>query len=211
MHGTGCVRWAVFLACAHLAAQSGSYRLELSQATHRYILINDSRKPIEAFSASQSCINGGDYSGEDVLVCPGICSDVHGPDGRRPSKSGRLEPGGWWDTMAPMTSASKQGVETCRPRVDAVIFSDGSYEGEAAAVKSLQARRYGIADEVSYWAQRFREKDLSKSNAGALRLDAQRLVAGDHAEYLRASPSREVRSSPPTALQMYWSGRQVVD
>lgn len=214
MHRKACVRWAFFLACAPLAAQSGSYHLELSHATQgvsRYILINDSRKPIEAFLASQWCISGGESSGGDVLDGPGLSSDVHGPDGSRPPKSGFLEPGGWWDTMAPTTSTSKQGVETCRPQVDAVIFSDGSYQGEAAAVRALQAQRDGFAVEVSYWAQRFSETDLSQLNPAALRMDAENLVAGDSAEYLKASKSRLGPSNPPTALQMYWSGRQEVD
>lgn len=214
MHGKACVWWAFFLACAPLAAQSGSYHLELSHPTQgvsRYIPINDSRKPIEAFLVSQWCTSSGESSGGDVLDHPGISSEVHGPDGRRSPKSGILEPGGWWDTMAPTTSTSKQGVETCRPQVDAVIFSDGSYQGEAAAIKALQAKRDGFAVGVSYWAQRFNGNDLSQLSPAALRMDAENLVAGDSAEYLKASQSRQGPSNPPTALQMYWSGRKEVD
>ncbi len=60
------------------------------------------------------------------------------------------------------------------PEVDAVIYSDGSYDGSNDGVRSLQVWRDGLADELEYWSTKLHQPNANPSDPYAITSEAQR-------------------------------------
>ena len=194
-----------------LAAQSSSYHLEFDDRVPGHqdvILVNDSEKLIEAYGASQRCrrSNGRNGSGadvsQDILDDPhrGVRSDMHAAVGSSPSRSGVLETGGRWD--AHIAVFAENGA--CDTQVTGVLFSDGSFDGEDAAVRGLKAHRDGLAAGVNYWADRIGREKPDGSTLDALLAEVRQRESEDQLKQ-RKYPITLNENTPPLLWQ-YWSG-----
>jgi hypothetical protein len=212
----------VILGWLPLAAQSSSYHLESDdRAAGRQpvILVNDSEKSIEAYGASQLCFKAKVYTGvpnesRDILDNPfnGAASGMRAPDGSGPARSGVLETGARWRTnMATLPDWD------CRTQVNAVLFSDGSFEGEDTAVRGLKARRDGLAAAIHYWADRISREKPDGSTLDTLHDELKKRKAEDllkQGKYRAQSNltfEGAVPPVPPPVLEQYWSGWLSVD
>jgi hypothetical protein len=176
----------VILGWLPLVAQSSSYHLEFDddKLGQRVILVNDSEKPMEAFAASQRCQRAGGGSGadgsKDILFYPseGGGSDMQAADRSRPPRSGGLDTGARRKTFLVMMSERGD----CQNRITAVLFSDGSFEGDDAAVRSLKAQRDGLAGGVHYWADRIGREEPDGSTLNALLAEVRERMVADQAK-----------------------------
>jgi hypothetical protein len=207
-----------------LAAQSSSYHLELDDpkaGPQQVILVSDSEKSVDAFAASQQCPRRPDgtgsaaYANHDILDSPflkGVSSDMRCADGRL-ARGPVLETGECWRTALFM---SPQKLD-CQNEVTAVIFSDGSLEGEDAAVRGLKAHRDGLAAGVHYWAGEISREKPDGSTLLALFNEVERSKAEDQRkqrEYHyqpRLMLEKDESALPQALLWLYWSGRAQVD
>ncbi len=206
-----------------LSAQSSSYHLESDDRTpnEQLILVNDSAKSIDAFAASQSCpreANGtstAGYASHDILGSPflsGVSSDMRCADGRLAS-GGALKTGECWRTSL-FTSQQKR---VCENELTAVIFSDGSFEGEDAVVRGMKAHRDGLAAGVHYWADRISQEKPDGSTLLVLFNEVERRKAEDErkqSEYHyqpRLVLEKDESAMAQALLWQYWSGRVAVD
>jgi hypothetical protein len=200
-----------------LAAQSSSYHLESDDRApgrQPLLLVNDSEKSIEAYGASQLCFKPKTYTGvpddsRDILDHPfgGVTSDMRAADGNGPPRSGVLETGARWRTQM-----ATQPEWDCRTQVNAVLFSDGSFEGEDAAVRGLKARRDGLAAAINYWADRVRREQPDGSTLDALHDELKKRKAedlskrGKYQSHPHLTFDGAVPPVPPQLLEQYWSG-----
>jgi hypothetical protein len=207
----------VILGWFPLAAQSSSYHLEFDDRIPGHqpvILVNDSEKSIEAYGASQLCFKAKVYTGvpnesRDVLDNPfnGAASGVRAPDGRGPARGGVLETGARW-----RTNMATRPDWDCRTQVNAVLFSDGSFEGEDTAVRGLKARRDGLAAAIHYWADRISREKPDGSTLDALHDELKKrkaedlLKQGKYRSQQHLTFEGAVPPLPPPPLEQYWSG-----
>lgn len=198
--------------CMPLFARSDSYHVELSNKTNGLvILVNDSDKTIEAFHISSQCaaINATGSAGNvftyDALDDPhtnGRTSFL-GPDGKLIVQGDAIEPKGRMVTMVRLLSQPSGCA--WRGNADAIIYADGSYEGNKMVVKGIAARRDGIVAGVAYWAEKLNSGSDISPNLGAIRTDAERLTQEDWAH-----KKLTTCNSSPFACE-YWAGRLQVD
>ena len=194
-----------------LIAQSSNYHMELvdvGPGITNTVLVNDSSQPIEAFHVLEKCDAGDGWWDRDVLSGPGApggtSSDIHGAHGRF-SRTIGVEPGGRWDGQ----HLGKDKGRECQERADAVIFADGSYEGDEASVRSLMAQRDGVAAELKYWAEKFKGENPDGSTLSSILAEARRRKKEDDA-WLN-SYRLYVNTEPEPLLREYWLGRWLVD
>lgn len=167
-------------------------------------LVNDSDKSIEAFAASERCIPGKVAQAElqDVLI--------DGATGMEPDGEGVLP-----SSLAPGARWLMFGVAyECDQKIDAVLFTDGSFEGSDDGLRALKARRDGVATSVNYWAYKLRQERPDGSTLGTLMSNAKDRVAEDAAELIKHSdPTSENDLGTPLwdYVRLYWEGRQKVD
>jgi hypothetical protein len=205
------------------AAQSSSYHLESDDSMpgrQQAILVNDSQKSIEAYGASQLCFKPKQYTGlpndsQDILDSPSkgaTMSSLRAADGNGPPRSGVLDPGARWRTN--MVTLPEWD---CRTQVNAVLFSDGSFEGEDAGVRGLKARRDGLAAAIHYWADRISQEKPDGSTLDALHDELKKRKAEDLLKQGRYLSQQHltfegaVSPVPPPSLEQYWSGWLLVE
>jgi hypothetical protein len=144
----------------------------------------------------------------DILSVNGG-SGISNPGGTKdPSMS--LSPGGtWYAGLRYRCAAEKDNVPAT---VDAVIYVDGTFDGDPATVRLLKATRDGIITAINNWAERVSREDPDRSNLSALLSDARHYEDRDRAGLRRYS----FRFSPPPepdwqAMGAYWGGRFTAD
>jgi hypothetical protein len=185
--------------------------MELSDGTSGWvILVNDSERPIEAFYFSGQCnaINARGGAGVqfsyDALQSPGTVSGHPGLDGKFLSQKDVVAPKGRMISMTKL-ELQQSGCDW-KGDIDAVIYSDGSYEGDEMIARGMAAQRDGIAAGVAYWRDRFNRENTDAVNLDAINAEAQRLKKEDSAKSWSSSGCRK---SPLTCE--YWKGRYQVD
>lgn len=147
------------LSVARLDAQARGYHMELSDGTGgAIILVNDSEKVIEAFLYKGLCGTTHRSFNYDALWAPGERGwDARDPSGRpiRPQPD-TVAPGQQMDAneliQKPSVGCSERGD------IDAVIYSDGTFDGSEEGVRSMQVWRDGLANELQYWFARLQSK-----------------------------------------------------
>jgi hypothetical protein len=180
--------------------------MELSERTSGWvILVNDSKKSIEAFHVSVECEiseakgGGGTQYTYDSLQSPGSRHSSPSFGGKIVLQDDVIAPKG---QLISSTRLSPQ-PSGCERKADitAVIYSDGSYEGDEMAARAIQAQRDGTADGVRYWADRFhRESAHAPVDAVIDQANMFSQVANSHGGCNGASLACE-----------YWTGRRFVD
>jgi hypothetical protein len=210
----------VILGWLPLAAQSSSYHLEFADHKHsqQVILVNDSEKSIEAYGASQLCFKPKQYVGVDEsrdildISFRGTPSSMRAADGREPPRSGVLETG-----ARRSTGIFIPENWDCETQVNAVLFSDGSFEGEDAAVRGLKSRRDGLAAGIHYWADRISREKPYGSTLDALRDEVKQRKVEDqmkqrtYTSHPRLTFEKAEPPIPPPLLGQYWSGWLAVE
>jgi hypothetical protein len=196
----------ILVGCLPLLAQSSNYHLEFDDRLsghQRAVLVNDSEKSIEAYAVSQRCqklqTRLGDDAVDDILQGPlikGTSSAMRDANGK-PPRSGVLETRGRWDTSISVFAENGD----CQTHITAVLFSDGSFEGEDAAVRGLKAHRDGLA-EVSITGR----IGSDGSTLDALLAEVRHSIAEDQTKQ-RNYPLRLRYDNTPQPLWLYWSGR----
>ena len=123
-----------------------------------------------------------------------------------PPPSEVLDKGARWKTFLIMMPERGD----CQNRINAVLFSDGSFEGDDAAVRSLKAGRDGLAAAVRYWADRIDREKPDGSTLNALLAEVRERVAADQAKEKKypISVNRDP-SAPP--LWEYWASWATVE
>jgi hypothetical protein len=205
--------------CLPLFAQNSSYHLEVLQdPPHLVVLVNDSKQPIEGFHVLEKCETRDRWWSRDALTNAGgphgTTSDIHGAHTRFSQTIG-VEPGGRWDGQ-PQTvekvwerATNETSSFECLERIDAVIFADGSWDGDEAALRSLMAQRDGVAAGLKYWAEKYAGENPDGSTLSSIIAEAKRRQAEDEA-WIRQYASRRGAEMEPL-LQEYWTGRFLVD
>ena len=199
-----------------LAAQSSSYHVETYSGRggpYPYlVLVNDSQKQIEAFAASQQCEHMTSGDSRDVLGFSGTAtSDMMAPGEERPPRSGVLDTGARWITSIAFIPANGP----CQEKIDAVIFSDGSFEGNADVMRTIKAGRDGYAAGVNYWADRIRQEKPGLAKLQAFSNEVNRRIPEEKRKanelFLRAQQGRHDAEVTTPLSWYYWSGKQAVD
>ncbi len=153
---------AMLLAYPPADAQSKSYHVEVVDASgglKRTYVVNDSDKTIEAVHFSARCEPAHDTAHwffRDVL------SSSSQTVGLKPS--GRLQVLGF----------SAEENSSCAVHVDAVLFADGTHDGNDSGLRAIQAHRDGVFVVLKYWSARLAKEgpetfDLASCNADAKR------------------------------------------
>lgn len=173
-----------------LAAQARGYHMELTDGTTGYvILVNDSSKTIEAFHLSATCESGGRLGGSTSLDYDKLWTWGSWAAGAR-DQNGRSIGSPQPDVIAP--GRRMQTLTKLLPQpsgclwhadIDAVIYSDGTYEGSNDGVLSLQAWRDGFADELQFWSTRLHQQDSKPFDPYAVPGEAKRRADADMALY----------------------------
>lgn len=181
-------------------AQTPAYHLELSDRTSGWvILVNDSQKPIEAFTVNATCGAVTTAPTYDALEFSGGGSPHPAVKGLQPSL---IQPGQRF--FAPVNLAPQPSGCAWHGEVAGVIYADGTYDGQESAVHDLQARRAGIAAALQYWSneQLGGHEQRVEANGSTY---AESLAADD----LSKTWSYTCRDEP--AVCAYWEGRRHVD
>ena len=182
-----------------LAAQSSSYYLEFESQS--LVLVNDSEKVIEAYSVRQPCARGAQ------LVTVILGSAHQSTQHRSLGGSGVIEPGerrnlgGGW--------IYRPDDHSCDALLEAVIFTDGSFGGKEAAVRSLKAQGDGTAASVHYWLDRIKGQNPDGSTLTSLLDEIKWRIAVDRRQL--GQPAARLQDGPPPALWGYWFGRREED
>jgi hypothetical protein len=201
-------------------AQSPNYHLEFSDGpmklpkdyprTRWVSLVNDSSKQIEAYDSLELSPDGGfcAETSEDFLTYPypAPMANVFGADGKE-SRGRGVEQGGRWDLG--YLGIDRHGKE-CELKAVAVVFVDGSYEGDEVMVRGLKAHRDGVAAALNYWSQEMVGKEPNKANLADLVDHTENRSGKDDMEkmkYLHSMTDDEAEKP----LREYWSGRYEVD
>lgn len=171
----------------------------------RIVFVNDSEKIIEALHLSQRCALSGSFLSLDAFDTPKSIDSVTPAHISHQIRSAGLGPGEQID-IGPL---SRDGNHECNPQIDGVIYSDGSYEGNARVLQGLKARRMGIMAGVGYWVGQANEDALRASRRASVVALAQRRKAQDHMRIEECSTKTvDDNEAPP---QRYWEGRDQVD
>lgn len=182
------------------AAQSSNYHVEFepqgSQSFSHLVLVNDSEKSIGAYSVLQTC---GRYAQFTATIL-GNGETVLGPSGIIEPGKRRTLRGGWIYHANDLS---------CDPQVEAVFFTDGSFEGRDAAVRGLKALGDGEVANIDSWARRIERETPDGSTVGLLLNEIKQSIAFDKAEESKfPNHLDDVRFRP---LWEYWEGKWAVD
>ena len=194
--------FSVFLSLYSLPvlAQSPAYHLEFSDRTSGWvILVNDSQKPIEAFTVTATCGPLTSTPSYDALEFSGGGTSHPAVKGRQPSL---IQPGQRF--FAPVNLAPQPSGCAWRGQVAGVIYADGTYDGQELAVHDLQARRAGIEAALQYWSNEQLGGHEQRVEANGATY-AEGLAADD----LSKTWTYTCRDEP--AVCAYWEGRRHVD
>jgi hypothetical protein len=194
--------FSIFLSLVSLPAfsQNPAYHLEFSDRTSGWvILVNDSQKPIEAFTIKATCGATSTTPTYDALEFAAGGTSHPAVKGSQPSL---IQPGQRF--YASVNLAPQPSGCAWQGQVAGVIYADGTYDGEEATVRDLQARRAGIAAALQYWAnqQLVGHEQTVAANGPS---HAERLSEEDFAK----TWTYTCRDQP--AVCAYWSGRHHVD
>ncbi len=119
-------------------AQEVGYRIDMIRepaGAVRMRFVNDSSKDIDAYHVLIKCDRSTSETNGDVLGGP-----YSGPDTIHAS-------GGRWDAGP---SIQEDG-RVCEATVDAVIYSDGSFDGPLEIVRKMHAAREGGLAAIQFW------------------------------------------------------------
>jgi hypothetical protein len=193
---------SIFLSLVSLPvfAQNPSYHLQFSDGTSGWvILVNDSQKPIEAFTVKAACGTLSSTPTYDALEFSGGGTSHPAVKGLQPSI---IQPGQRF--FALVNLAPQPSGCAWQGQVAGVIYADGTYDGEESAVRDLQARRAGIAAALQYWTnvQLLGHEQTVAANGPS---NAENLSQDD----LAKTWAYTCRDEP--AVCAYWSGRRQVD
>jgi hypothetical protein len=213
-------------------AQDRGYHMELSDGTSGWvILVNDSQKPIEAFSFRGTCASGGaidtgtyftsedytdtglgtgytgaSYTGAsfmyDALDSGGELRSHTQVDGRQINQRSLIQPGERFFALEKLLP-QPSGC-TWEGHIDGVIYADGTYQGDKSTIRELQARRAGIAAALQYWTK-LHEDGPEVSDEKITYAKAEQISRKDFTKQMFPG----CRSQPVACA--YWSGRHQVD
>jgi hypothetical protein len=165
--------------------------------------VNDSDRPIQAFKILERSRDGGFCSagGWDLLSGPGEAF-------RYPSRDRGIERGGSRDYGYLTRTSSGQ---ECEPKIDALIFADGTYEGDEAVVRAMKAARDGLVSGLNYWSQEVRGKKPNDASLAVLLDRAESRLERDIEEEREHPLSPSGAEEREALLHQYWAGRHSVD
>ena len=206
--------FAILCGALPLFPQDRGYHVELSDGPKLksgtlllVTLVNDSRKPIEAYDAQARCWSGdvwktGNGTNYDALTVAADTISKPNDEGTRLVTHGTvLEPGGRMFTQ--LNLLSQPGCEW-KAEVDAVLYADGTYGGDETVARGLQAYRDGVVASVRDWVNTFANQDAGTpaGNISAIEAEAQR----------RMDKDADGRGCiDPLPVCQYWLGRHFID
>jgi|GEM_PF-7049568 hypothetical protein len=215
LKGARCSIFGLALLIAISSMNAQSWHLETPYSPRSPEVVNDSHKTIEAYSSFHLCPNkaftpGKIWHDQDALDSSGITTgDMKAADGKQMHSIG-IEPGGRWIMPGTPGQIVNEKEISCELQVDAILFTDGSYEGDEASVRALQARRDGIRASVNYWSEKFNIENPDPSDFATLRNQAKDRLKQERDifdKYLYAALNSETQ---PLSMA-YWNGRIQVD
>jgi hypothetical protein len=185
----------------------------ISQAAHTYVqlsegssgriaIVNASPKTIEAFHFKTNCEGAGGFT-HDLLDRPGQSEEPSPDNVKVRVRTYIIEP--WGRLM--MRSQIPPEWSKCEGRMelDAVLYTDGTHEGDDTELRKIQARRDGIADALKYWTDRFAREQTGPANYEVTLADSEKIPAQDF-------PHMKLPGCLQSPLACaYWSGRRQVD
>jgi hypothetical protein len=177
-----------------LTAQGAGYRIDFERypsGLSRMIFVNGSSRDVDAFHVVITCKSFKHEEDRDVLGGPNNgCTTIH-------AAGGIFEVG----------TAFEENGDVCAANVDAVIYSDGSFDGPLEVVRRMHAAREGGLAAIRFWAGLIEHQQLSDDEA--LSAVSARRVQNDrtHLANCRSSGSEAIASLACS----YWAGRLHVD
>jgi hypothetical protein len=168
------------LCCASPSAQTKpNYHMEL---VHPYTfpdgtvwahlaLVNDSDKTIETFHITSDREDEGGIT-QDALDLVSHEGNITFSDQETVKQNTIIKPGARFISLG-HGSVSGRSVPVCVPKIDAVLFTDGTFEGDEPILRGIEAYRRGMADGVKYWSNRLATTPANRSALEALSDEAQ--------------------------------------
>jgi hypothetical protein len=167
------------LCCASLSAQTKpSYHMEL---VHPYTfpdgtvwvqiaLVNDSDKTIETFHITSDREDEGGIT-QDALDLVLHEGSITFTDQETVNQNSIIKPGARFISLG--RGVSGRRVPVYVPKIDAVLFTDGTFEGDEAILRGIEAYRRGMADGVKYWSNKLAATPANRSALEALNGEAE--------------------------------------
>jgi hypothetical protein len=125
------------------------------------VVVNDSDVAIEAYHfRTTQCSGGGEGdrdSFESLYSSPGYPG---GFESMPRSQSFPIPPGGRLITQDSIPSIREHCATA---RVDTVLFSDGTFQGDKGIIHAMQSEREGIATAVHYWHKKLHDEHAETS------------------------------------------------
>lgn len=208
--------WVTLMTGLSVSAQSPNYHLDFSDgpmrptehATRLVSIVNDSEIAIEAVAFLER-----HQSGEfcvalrpDALLIPAQKFSIRPLANRKKSGTRGLQRGEKWSFG--YLSWDVAGGKECEPKVLAVIFADGSYEGYETVVRQLKAQRDGGEAALNFWLKELQEKKRNGSNLAGLIDDGKDQLERDRLEQIYHGSGDD---ETDVLLYWYWAGRWRVD
>lgn len=130
----------------------------------------------------------------DALDGPGGTTSEHAADGRY-AHGGVIPPGGWVDMSSPVYRNAAGEDIRCERKLDAIVFQDGTFEGDQQALRFIAEHRAAVLQAVRNWVDRLKNEPEDGSTLETLRLGA---------EHLREIAGKNIYDHPGSIA--YWSG-----
>jgi hypothetical protein len=135
--------------------------------TTRIVLVNDSPNTIEAIRLAHECSLMRLSMNTDVLDSPDYSRMIRDAAGN-PAQSIGPDPDGTWELEVFDNSERPKYVGECAPRVEFILFYDGSNEGKESEVRVLKARRDGEFASIIEWLEIFNRQEADRVDVAGL-------------------------------------------
>ena len=203
------------LCCASLSTQTmPSHHMELvhpytfpdGTVWARVALGNDSDKTIETFHITSDREDEGGIIQDALELLSHEGSNTFS-DQETVMQNAIIKPGARYISLG-WGSVSKRGVLVSVPKIDAVLFTDGTYEGDEPILRGIEAYRRGMADGVKYWSDKLAATPANRSALEALNGEAEQRKAAFYEEKGRYRVHQQLQSD---LTWQYHAGREWAD
>jgi hypothetical protein len=209
-----CFVSVAFLTGATATAQSPNYHLEYvpdgAQRTW-IVLVNDSPNTIEFVSLLQECSLVRQGTVVDALDRPEYSLLIRDAANNL-SRSIGPEQGGTWELLFFENSEKSKYVGECAPRVEFILFGDGTYEGKESYAHYLKTQRDGMFASVIEWLEILNRKRADESSAIELeKMAGQRRDKEAQKVLEYCKPGRIDCEETARLVAGFWAGKWEVD
>jgi hypothetical protein len=205
-----CIVSVAFLSGATATAQSRFHLDYVPKGqTTSIVLVNDSSTTIEAITVTLDCPGSPTIVETDFLDRPEPSGNVRHPAG---SPARTVEPRGTWELFSFQNSEKSKYVRECAPRVELVLFCDGSYEGTELQAHILKTWRDGMFASIIEWLEILNRPDADGFDAIGLEKLASKRRDDEQQKALHyCKPGQSDCEESALLSNAFWAGKWTVD